>query len=303
MNKDFEKRSNEVFEVLAILAKLDKQIVFLGGSAIQAILPEQKRLSIDLDISYFGETDKLIHELQSAGYSVVKRKGRNPIFVFYTVTKKDVMVKLDITHLIIPETEKRRFGDFETLLPTQSYFIASKLSSLAFGTIGRLGEEQSQIIKDIFDINCLLDNKPSLDGMKENWHKIIYDQNRLRNTNHKEVQCIEDVQKTLLKCIEVMPSPSFFITPNSLGSFQDTLVKGRISRQDLVTMAARVLLLLVYMDNNFYDVETRVLSDATDTKKLEEAEKTLLAKQILKTDQLHALKIIAPKALLYLFFI
>jgi len=96
VNKDFEKRSNEVFEVLAILAKLDKQIVFLGGSAIQAILPEQKRLSIDLDISYFGETDKLIHELQSAGYSVVKRKGRNPIFVFYTVTKKDVMVKLDM---------------------------------------------------------------------------------------------------------------------------------------------------------------------------------------------------------------
>ncbi len=302
MNKEFEKRSKEVFEVLSILVKIDKGIIFLGGSAIQATLPEQKRLSIDLDISYSDETDKLIHGLENAGYVVVKRKSRNPIFVFYTVTNKDVMVKLDITRLTITETEKRSIKDFEVLLPTQRYFLASKLSSLAFGTIGRLAEEQSPIIKDIFDINCLLDNKPSLEEMREDWHKIISDQNRLRNTTHKEVRCAEDVQKTLLKCVEAVPSPSFFITQNSLGSFQDTLVKGRVLRQDLATMAARALLLLAYMGGNFYELEARVLSDATDPKKLEEAEKALLAKHIINVDQLRALKLIAPRALLYLFY-
>lgn len=302
MNKDFEKRSKEVYEVLAILVNIDKEIIFLGGSAIQAILPEQKRLSIDLDISYSGETDKLIHGLENAGYDVVKRKSHNPIFVFYTVTKKDVMVKLDITRLTIPETEKRRIKEFEVLLPTQHFFLASKLSSLAFGTIGRLEEEQSQIMKDIFDISCILDNKPKLDGMNKDWHKIVSDQNRLRNTNHKEVQCAEDVQNTLLKCVDVVPSPSFFVTQNSIGSFQDTLVKGKVLRQDLATMTARALLLLVHMDSNFYKIEERVLSDATNQKKLEEAEKALLAKHIINADQLHALKITAPRALLYLFY-
>lgn len=301
MNKEFEKRSKEVFEVLSLLVKLDKQIIFLGGSAIQAMLPEQKRLSIDLDISYSGEVDKLIHWFENAGYTVVKRRSTNPIFVFYTVTKKDLMVKLDITRLTFTETKKSHIRGFDILLPTQRYFLASKLSSLAFGTIGRLEEEQSQIIKDIFDINCLLDNKPALEGMEDDWHKIISDQNRLRNTNHKEVQCAVDIQKTLLKCIEVAPSPSFFITKNSLGSFQDTLVKGNITRKDLATMAARALLLLVHMDNSFYDVETQVLSGATDPKKLDEAEKILSARGVIKADQLRALKIIAPRALLYLF--
>ena len=302
MNKDFEKRSKEVFEVLSILIKIDKNVIFLGGSAIQAILPEQKRLSIDLDVSYSGETEKLIQGLEKAGYAITRRKSRNPIFVYYSVSKEDVLVKFDIIRLTISETEKQHIRNFEVLLPTQRYFLASKLSSLAFGTIGRLEEEQSQIVKDIFDINCLLDNTPDLSDMSKDWHIIISDQNRLRNTNHKEVQCAEGVQKALLKCVDVVPSPLFFITQNSLGSFQDTLLKGKVLRQDLATMAARALLLLVHMGSTFYDVEAQVLSDATNQKKLEEAEKELLAKHIIKADQLHALKITAPRALIYLFY-
>ncbi|MBI5047197.1 nucleotidyl transferase AbiEii/AbiGii toxin family protein [Candidatus Micrarchaeota archaeon] len=302
MNKDFEKRSKEVFEVLSVLVKIDKNIIFLGGSAIQATLPEQKRLSIDLDISYSGETEKLIQGLETVGYKITKRMSHNPIFVYYTVAKGEVIVKLDITRLTISEKEKQRIKSFEVLLPVQSYFLAAKLSSLAFGTIGRLEQEQSQIMKDIYDINCLLDNKPNLDHMQEDWHKIISDQNRLRNTNHTEIQCAKDVQKALLKCIEVIPSPSFFITQNSLGSFQDTLVKGRVLRQDLATMAARAALLLINMSNEFYAIEKQGLTEANNRKKLEEVEKALLAKQVIKADQLHALKITAPRALLYLFY-
>ena len=83
MNKEFERRSKEVFEVLSILVKIDKRIIFLGGSAIQATLPEQKRLSIDLDISYSDEIDKLIRGLENAGYVVLKRKVVIP-FLFFT---------------------------------------------------------------------------------------------------------------------------------------------------------------------------------------------------------------------------
>jgi hypothetical protein len=302
LNKDFEKRSREVFEVLSLLVKIDKQIIFLGGSAIQATLPEQKRLSIDLDISYAGDTEKLIRGLEANGYEIIKRQSRNPIFVFYTLTKGGVIVKLDISRFNISETEERVIKGFEVLLPTQHYLIASKLSSLAFNTIGRLKEEQSQIVKDIFDISCMLDNKPSLKDITQDWHKIVSDQNRLRGTSHNEVQCTEDVQKTLLKCVDVTPSPIFFITSNSLGSFQEMLVKDRILRQDLAVMAARTLLLMVKMGDEFYEIERRAIFDASNPKKLEEAEKNLLAKHAVKNDQLHALKITAPKALMYLFY-
>lgn len=302
MNLEFEKRSKEVVEALSILVSIDPQIVFLGGSAIQAMLPEQKRLSIDLDISYSSGTEKLIHGLEKAGYKVEKRRSRNPIFVFYILTKNNIMVKLDITPLAISETEKRQLRDFEVQFPAQSYFLASKLSSLAFGTIGRLEEEQIQIIKDIFDINCILENKPNLEKMSSEWDKIISDQNHLRNTNHREVQCAEGVQKTLLKCVDVTPSPAFFITQNSLGGFQDMLVKGKVQRQDLATMAARALLLFVNMNSKFYGIEAKIPSEVKNQKKLEEAEQALVAKQILKAEQLRALKLIAPRALIYLFY-
>ena len=301
MNRDFEKRSREVFEVLSVLVKLDEKIIFLGGSAIQAILPEQKRLSIDLDISYLGETERLVHGLEKAGYGVTKRQSRTPIFVFFTISKGDVMIKLDVSRFIIPETEKRNIRDVEVLLPKQGYLLASKLSSLAFGTIGRFEEEPIQIIKDIFDINCILDNKPDLEKIHEDWIQIMSDQNRLRNTNYKEVQCVVGVQTTLLKCIEI-DSTKFFIKQNSFGSFQEMLVTGRVYRNDLITIAARALLLLVNMNNNFYETEKLVLSDSMDIKKLWQAELELSQKGIFNAASLHALKTIVPKAFMYLYY-
>jgi len=300
MNREFEKRSKTVFQVLSILVKIDRRIVFLGGSAIQALFEKPKRLSIDLDISYPGEVSNLLKSLEEAGYTVRQRQSRNPNFLFYTISKGDVIVKLDISRYAVPETEKHKVAGTEVLIPKKCYFLAAKLSSLAFGTIGRFEAEPTQIIKDIFDMDCLLGIGVDLNHMGGDWHDIISDQNRLRSTRFSEVNCAESVQSTLLKCIEAAPLPAFFIPQSALGSFGDSLIQGRVTRPELATMAARALLLLVNMGNGFYEIEKKAISEARDRKKLDGAEQILVQKGILDPKQIHAIKLTAPKALVYL---
>ncbi len=298
MNKQFQERSKTVFDALCILAKIDGKIIFLGGSAIQAILEKPKRLSIDLDVSYSGEVQKLVEGLLQAGYEVKLRESKNPSFLFYNLFKNNVLVKLDVSKFIIPETEARKIQGIEILFPKQSYFLASKLSTLAFGTIGRFVQEPTQITKDVFDINCLLDEKPGLEKTARDWKQITTDENKLRNTSFTEKQCLESVEKTLLKCVQA--TPPFNIPQNALGSFQDTLLTEKITRSDLATMSARAILLLACMNNGFYEAEKQALTESQDAKKLALAEKALLEKNLLEPQQLHALKLTAPKALAFL---
>lgn len=300
MNEDFERRSKAVFENLRIIVGIDSKIVFLGGSAIQALLKKPQRLSIDLDIAYSGETQKLIKELEKEGYSVTQRKSRVPDFTFYNISKNGVLVKLDISKLSIPETEKRAILGFQVFTPKLSYFLASKLSALAFDTIGRLEEEPQQILKDIFDISCILDLRPNIDQIQKDWQQIIVDQNRLRKTKFTEQECLSSVQKTVLKCIDSMPLPEFFIPQHSLGSFQDMLIDSKLSRKDVSVMAARALILSNNMNSSFYEIEKSVLEEAKNALKLEEAATALIKRNYLDAKQLTAMKTVAPVALMFL---
>lgn len=300
MNEDFQKRSNAVFDKLKIIIRIAPELVFLGGSAIQTLLKTPKRLSIDLDIAYSGDIQQFIKELEKEGYEVKQRKSRVPDFTFYNISKNGVLVKLDISKLSIPETEKHNVKDFQVLTPKPSYFLASKLSALAFDTIGRLEEEPQQILKDIFDINCILDLRPDLDQLQNDWRQIIIDQNKLRKTRFTEYECLSSAQKTLLKCVDATPLPDFFIPQHSLGSFQDMLIDSKIFRRDITIMAARVLVLSNNMNGQFYGIEKSVLEDAKDVSKLEEASRTLVEKNYLSNQQIKAIKMIAPTALMFL---
>ena len=300
MNRDFEKRSKSAIEVLSVLVDTDPQVIFLGGSAIQAILKKPRRLSIDVDVSYHLAIEKLIRGLEAAGYVVNPRRSKSSEFVLYTLVKAGVMVKLDVSRFAVKEKEAFEIRGFKVLVPTRSYFLASKLSALSFGAIGRLEKEPIQIIKDIFDINCLLDTGADLVGMRGCWLQIVSDQNRLRGTNYSESECAKKTQEALLRCVDATPLPEFFIPQSALGSFQEFLIDGRILRQDLSTMAARALLLLVIMGPGFNGLDERVLAESKDLEKLAKAEATLVAKGLLSSAQADAIKKIAPKALIYL---
>ena len=172
MNPEFEKRQAQVFELLEILIshaeKQEKLLVFIGGSAIQSILKEPKRLSIDLDLFYSGTPDELVATIPLE-YVVAKKKSRDQeMFEFYEATKGDVLVKLDISRFQLltsgtPYEQKEieiKNRKVKATLATPDYLLAAKLSSLAIGTIGRKlerGDFQTNLLKDIIDANCLID--------------------------------------------------------------------------------------------------------------------------------------------------
>ncbi len=300
MNEDFEKRSKAVFDNLRILVRMDPKVIFLGGSAIQALLKTPKRLSIDLDIAYAGDVQNFIKELEKEGYAAKPRKSSMPDFTFYNITKDGVQVKLDISKLSIPETEKHTVKGFEVLTPKLSYFVASKLSALAFGTVGRLDVEQQQILKDIFDINCILDLKPDISQIVKDWQLIVAGQNRLRKSRFSAEECLSSAQKAIMNCVDVTPLPEFFISQHSLGSFEDMLTGGMISRRDISAMAARALALSNNMGSNFYEIEKGALEDAKDAAKLEKAARELVKMNVLDAKQINAIKTVAPVSLMFL---
>jgi len=300
MDKEFKKKSDAVFQVLRTIAKAEPSVVFLGGSAIQAILKEPKRLSIDLDLSFYSDPQRIADAVQSVDFTVSKRPSRNPLFTFYKASKSTVEIKLDICHFKVNPTERLSIRGVDVSIPAKNYLLASKLSSLALGTIGRLAREPVQIIKDIFDINCLLNESVLLSGMDKAWSDIISDQNRLRGTMFKESAVFNSVQSTLLSCLSLASTPTMPL--NALSTFEDYLVSGRLSRQEFIMQSARALMLLTHMDNKFYFLDSSVNKDYSHKLKMVQAESELLEAKILAPIQLHELKVVVPKALLYLLY-
>ncbi len=300
MDKGFKRKSDAVFEALGAIATVESGVVFLGGSAIQASLGKPRRLSIDLDVAFDSDPRRLAEAVQSAGFSITGRPCKNPLFVFYKAAKDGVEIKLDISRFRIRQTERQTPHGIEVLIPTKSYFLASKLSSLAHATIGRSEREPTQIIKDIFDIDCLLDEKAPIRGMKADWEAVISDQNHLRSTSFGEAECAESVRKTLMGCLSLASTPAMPL--NALSTFDDYLLSGHLSRQDFVAMAARTLMLLVHMDDDFHALDAQINTDFTHKLKMAHAEKELLKAGVLPAGQVHELKVVAPKALLHVLY-
>lgn len=201
MNKEFERRHNETLHILSLLSKEAREqngmLVFLGGSAVQAILKNPKRLSIDLDVYYSGDPTKLILILEKEGYRNTKRNSHNPeMFEFYTAHKGEVMVKIDFLKVPIPENYVFRKElqvpsyqkTFIAYIAKPEYLMASKISALAVGTIGRRTESTTteiDIIKDVYDLNSLLDEFPeAYERLTPAFDEIILQQNKLRKTNY-----------------------------------------------------------------------------------------------------------------------
>ena len=299
MDKEFKRRSEAVLSAISILAKAEPSVVFVGGSAIQAMLDKQKRLSIDLDVSYRDDPKGLISILSKEGYKIEERPARDPIFVFYNITKDSTTIKLDIARFNIPETETMRINGINVKRPKGCYFMAAKLSSLAFGTIGRRDEQKFQVIKDIYDIDCLLSGGVEIGNMKKDWERIVSDENDIRKKRYDPMDCLTSTEKTLLRCVDTTVLDPY-ITPDDLRSMGSVILEGKINRYDFPVMAARTMLLATLMNDEFYGIEKKVLEESKSKEKLDEAEGVLRSKEVLSDQQISALKVNAPKALMYL---
>jgi hypothetical protein len=326
LNKEFRKRWESALQILSILApeakKRKQTLIFLGGSAVQSSLHEPRRVSIDLDVYYSGDKAPLIELLEKKGYQVQERPSRNKTFSFYTATLNDVIVKIDFLNADIfmgqPKRNiaKRMMLDikgnpFYMMMAKPAYLMASKFASLAIGTVGRKPEkdEPTDLLKDVYDLDCLIEEFGVLPSTWKHYERIIKMQNKLWGTKFNTNKVNRSVEKTLLEIGSLNPA-QYRITDGNLGNFNEYLVRERVKRYNLVRMAYRLLMHLKiaerllktggnpYRKIRWVEGYREKLYDDEDF--LSNCEAAL--KNRFDAKELHQLKIIDPDALIFLYF-
>lgn len=326
LNKELRKRSKEVVRVLAVLSKKAKEesgeLILLGGSAVQALLKEPKRLSVDLDLYYSGEPKNLVEALRRAGYDVVRRKSPSPLFDLYKCMKEGALVKVDFVKVKVPPeyVAEHTMGSLRVKIPIPEYLMAAKLASLAIGATGRMNRtEEIGILKDLFDFNILADEfdfKP--EKVNAAFEEITRQQNELRGTRFTTKEAYAAAGKTLREVAVIGKEAR--ITQGMLNNFGEYLVGGcgawgkgeweefawceqHLSRSLLSTIALRALAYakrieegkgVGHIDKGVDDEVGNAEFVNACVDKLEAAGENV--------EELHKLKAIAPRALLYLYY-
>ena len=316
MNQEFAQRQAQVLELLGIISAFaetkQKTLVFLGGSAVQVILKQPQRLSIDLDIFYDGTPDELITAIPKE-YVVTKKKSRDQdLFEFYETMKNNALVKLDISRFALIKNdhpyEKKKItilGKNQVVnIATSDYLLASKFSSISIGTIGRKPDRsdfQINFLKDVFDANCLINDFGLTPKTFEYFNHIVNTQNTLRKTNYTSSESVQSAIKALL---DSSKKDKGTISKGALQSFSQYLVaRKNIKQPEYWELSYRLAAYLQCFKKtdplNEIDLIKNKASQYANKQIIEQCEKELIEKGFAKVEA-HELKILSPKALIYL---
>lgn len=207
------ERTIYAFELLGLLSKSEKKFIFKGGTALILLLPELKRLSIDIDV--LGRFDEKTYEsIITASvftrYEVDKRATKNipkqHVKFFYNslLDKKEKYILLDLLdehnpfsstvnktiHSELFETDQ----DITVSIPSINNLLADKLTAFAPNTIGILyGTDKSmEIIKQLFDISLLFDSLDDFRKISSTYTKIYTQQNNYRGNKFTIEEVLKD---------------------------------------------------------------------------------------------------------------
>lgn len=317
MNRQFAERQEQVLAILESLAKeADRRketLVFIGGSAVQTmVLKKARRLSVDLDVYYSGNAGELLGVLGSE-YRVEKRQAKQTdIFDFYNTIRGNVQVKIDVAKFKLAENgepyETRLLGAGKTgvNVATPAYLLASKLSALAVGTVGRREFAPIDFLKDVFDADALIDENGIALEIVDYFGQVCLIQNRISKKSSTEPQIIENMVARLLESA-LTDDETAAIKKADLGNFNASYSLSRAVRKpDYWTMACRLaaysraLALKERMPDVVEEIEKGAEKYA-DRKFAAMCEQKL-AESGIDAKQLHELKILAPKALVYFYY-
>lgn len=214
------------FGLLEALKKVGMQFVFKGGTSLMLLLKEPKRLSTDIDILVDPNTDVDIY-LEKAERifpfdrkEEQTRKGNNNItkrhFKFYydsPRTKKPFYILLDVVFEKSPYSSLSKKEIYNSLLltdgenlfvniPTINCMLGDKLCAFAPNTTGiPYGvDKDMEIIKQMFDTSCLIDEFDNQDEVFNVYSKSVEAESGFRGKNFTVVDCLKDSIRTCL-CI------------------------------------------------------------------------------------------------------
>jgi len=209
-------------ELLGLLVEYKMDFIFKGGTALLLLIPELKRLSIDLDVI----TEDNIRKLEEIFNTIVKkglfhrcdedeRTTEHNIpkrhFRFYynsSYQKKESYVLLDIlfakspfsntisipVNLPLFEIEK----EVEVVIPTVNALAGDKLTAFAPNTIGvPYGKGKSmEIIKQLFDIGILFERINDMKEINESYKNAAKNESSYRKQKITYKKFLDDTINT-----------------------------------------------------------------------------------------------------------
>jgi len=198
------------FELLGSLIESNVSLIFKGGTGLMLLVPELKRLSIDIDILNESDNESLsnaFNKITKEGifnrWEESKRSSNNKIakkhFKFFynsSIEKRESYILLDIVqsnysflntteksiNLPLFEVEK----EIKVMVPTINSYFGDKLTAFAPKTIGiPYGKNKSmEIIKQLFDLGILFDHITSLKEISQIYKKISKTEASFREINN-----------------------------------------------------------------------------------------------------------------------
>ncbi|NQE05624.1 hypothetical protein C5S32_07125 [ANME-1 cluster archaeon GoMg1] len=206
------------FELLGNLVEKGINLIFKGGTGLMLLIPELKRLSIDLDIitedediALFDTFDKIIQEGLFKKWEEDKRPTEHKIpkshFKFYYISSmenREAYVLLDIVKMpppfsetiekpiILPLFEVEK--EVKVPIPSVNSFVGDKLSAFAPTTIGiPYGKGKSmEILKQLFDLGILFEYITDLKEISQSYKKIAEIEATYRNMNLPAYEFLRD---------------------------------------------------------------------------------------------------------------
>ncbi len=197
------------FELLGSLIENNVNLIFKGGTGLMLLIPELKRLSIDIDILNESDNESLNNAFnriieggifnrweenkRTSNYKIAKKHFK--FFYNSSIEKRESYILLDIVqsnYSFLNTTEKsinlplfEIEKEIKVMVPTINSYVGDKLTAFAPKTIGiPYGKNKSmEIIKQLFDLGILFEHITSLKEISQIYKKISKTEASYRDIN------------------------------------------------------------------------------------------------------------------------
>ena len=197
------------FELLGSLIENNINLIFKGGTGLMLLVPELKRLSIDIDILNESDNESLNNafnriieggifnrweeDKRTLNYKIAKKHFK--FFYNSSIEKRESYILLDIVqsnYSFLNTTEKsinlplfEIEKEIKVMVPTINSYVGDKLTAFAPKTIGIPYDKNKsmEIIKQLFDLGILFEHITSLKKVSQIYKKISKTEASYRDMN------------------------------------------------------------------------------------------------------------------------
>lgn len=214
------ERTVYAFELLCQLTKISNNFIFKGGTSLVLLLPELKRLSIDIDVIGEFSEESLQSIIKNSVFAKLEKDTRSNNLIpkehykFYYLSKLDSAEKyilLDVlssdnpyTNITEQKVSNKLFNLKEIIavkLPSIDDILGDKLTAFAPNTIGiQYNSDKSlEILKQLYDIHNLFNRFSNKEVTLAAYSKIAAEQFTYRKLTLSVFDSLKDTFNTSAK--------------------------------------------------------------------------------------------------------